>query len=98
MTKPDVKTVAKARRMSLIKWERVKAFSRDLINEIDKSCGFCELMSYLAGEESLGRCDRCVVNERCQKIQKEASKIEEKLENMIKGTIQFLDEMDVTEK
>lgn len=101
MPKPDeVKTVAMARRMSLIKWNRIRGFSRDLFNEIDTSCGFCNLARQLAEKEKgrVEKCDHCQVDTRCHAIQDVSGDIEDKLMKMIEGTISFLEDMDVTEK
>jgi len=99
MTKPDVKTVATARRRSLIKWNRIKNFSRDLFNEIETSCGFCELGTYLSKKDEIhGRCHSCGVKTRCEAILEVTKKMEITLEKMINETIQFLEDMDVKEK
>ena len=95
----DVKTVATARRRSLIKWSRVKVFFTDLFNEIDTSCGFCDLGVYLSKkEEGRERCDNCVVVERCKMIQETSSNLEDKMTKLIEDTLEFLEDMDVKEK
>ena len=95
----DVKTVATARRRSLRKWNRVRVFCNDLFNEIDKSCGFCDHGIYLSiKDEGLGRCDKCVVGERCKTIQTTTSNLEDKMIKLIDETITFLEDMDVKEK
>lgn len=96
--KPDVKTVATARNMSLIKWNRAKGFNADLFNEIDKSCGFCDLGDYLGKPKKMWKCDVCPVRVRCSKIQGESSNLEEKMIELIDETIKFLEDMDVNPK
>lgn len=98
---PEVKTVAKARGMSLVKWRKIHELASVLFNEIDSSCGFCQLGRYRAKGKGLtyvAKCDHCGVEKRCQKIMTEAGKLEEKLFELIDETITFLQDMDVTEK
>lgn len=97
MNAEAVETVATARRMSLTKREMIKSLFHDLFNGIYQSCGFCDLASYLAKPRLRG-CNQCVVSDRCHKIQREASKIEDMLTELIDSTIDFLQEMEVTEK
>ena len=104
----EVKTVAMARRMSLIKWKKVKVLSGRVFNELDSACGFCYLgrsraLSERDGKDSdnlpfIEKCDHCGVNKRCDKILKKGNNIEEKLTELIDKTITFLEDMDVTEK
>lgn len=100
MTKlPEVKTIAKARALSLIKWKKVRVLSGRVFNELDSACGFCYLGRGRATEKAhWDKCAHCGVDKQCEKILKKGNKLEEKLFELIDETITFLQDMDVTEK
>jgi len=69
-----VKTFEDARKLSLIKWNKVKEALMELNNLIDDECSFCDYSTYLYRKEpeseptKLVICKRCPVESLCDKL------------------------------
>jgi len=78
-----VKTFEEARKLSLIKWNKVKYLSIELDNLIDTDCSFCEYSNFLFDivekrkankliiPSKIGSCEHCPVEKLCDKLIKE---------------------------
>lgn len=70
----SVKTFEEARKLSLVKWTRVRESLMDLGNMMDEDCSFCEYAETLVElkdstfDKKLEACKYCPVELLCQKV------------------------------
>ena len=94
-----VSTVKQARILSLRKWDNVCILLDTFFDEIDRSCGFCELgryRSHVQRQSGMG-CQFCGVRDRCKQIQSTASDLETQMRDLVTKTIKYLEDMKVIE-